>query len=222
MIIPLSLSYLELAKKLAEAKQNRIPTTPIAIKNWIKQKAREEFERSLKEAQTKEDEDIAIVPALPEDCPRCADELEIIAWIEKEEISRIIKFINVHCSGTHIRATVSGMRAHWRKLGWINDGYNIVVHYDGSVTILAPLNNVTNGVRGVNPSSINICTVGGVNDQGKTENTLSEAQRRIMHVIIKALRAKKECSRSKIKGHRDHPNVRKACPVYDAMLEYQY
>ena len=222
MILPLSLSYMEVARKQAEANKNRIPTTPIAIQNWIKQRAREEFERSIKEAEAREDEDLVEVPELIEECPRCEREQEIIDWIKNETIARTIDFINVHCSGTHIRATVSGMRAHWRSLGWVNDGYNIVVHYDGSVTILAPLNNVTNGVRGVNSRSINICTVGGVNDQGRIENTLSEHQRKMMHVIIRALRSKKECSRARIKGHRDHPNVRKACPVYDAMLEYQY
>ena len=174
--------------------------------------------QSQTEAQIHEDEDYVHYPALTEQCPICDQIQEIIEWIENSILTRVIEGIGVHCSGSHIRTTVSGMLAHWKKLGWINPGYHIVVHYDGSITVLLDLNQISNGVKGFNSKLINICTIGGVDDNGKITNTLSPEQFNTMSKLITAIKKKK--SNLYVQGHRDFPKVNKACPCYDAKTKY--
>lgn len=176
--------------------------------------------QSLAEALKEEDNDILPIPELSETCPICDDLNVLEKYIQDFFFTRYIEGIGIHCTGTHIRATISGMLAHWKKLGWVNPGYHIVVHYDGSFTILADFNEVSNGVKGFNSKLINISTIGGVNDLGKIENTLSNAQFSTMSLIIKNLRKKKPSLY--IKGHRDFPKVTKACPVYNAAEKYMF
>lgn len=219
MITPYFKTLLELAKKQHEQQQtdlfqnqlNKSLLTPESIADRL-------LNQSLKEAKTAEDTDTLILPSVPETCKLCDDKEEIHAWIMNEVVTRSIVGYNIHCSGTHVNATVTGMLNHWKSLGWINPGYHIAIHKNGSVTIIAPLQVISNGVAGYNHNRINICTIGGLDSNGKIADTMTPEQDEMLVFIIKSL--DKKFGYQDKKGHRDFPRVTKACPCYDFRKKY--
>lgn len=175
-------------------------------------------ELSLKEATIMDDADICHVPNVPEECPKCDNFEEIRQWIQNSTFTRTIEGYNIHCSGTRINATISGMLRYWKSLGWINPGYNIGIHADGSITVIAELNQVTNGVKGFNLRRINIMTIGGLNSKGKIEDTMTPEQYESLKFVI--IELDKKLGRKDKKGHRDFPGVNKACPCYDFRTKF--
>lgn len=72
----------------------------------------------------------------------------------------------------------------------------------------------TNGVAGHNANSIHIAYIGGADPSGKPIDNRTPAQVVSMIALIKAIRAL--YPNAQIIGHRDFPNVKKACPSFDA------
>jgi len=70
-------------------------------------------------------------------------------------------------------------------------------------------------VRGYNSNSIHIAYIGG-----KDRDDRTEIQKAMMLSLIKGLRDK--YPEAVIQGHRDFPNVAKACPQFDAKVEYDF
>jgi N-acetylmuramoyl-L-alanine amidase len=143
---------------------------------------------------------------------------------------RDIKYIVVHCSGGNQRATVEGIKAHWRKIGWTRVGYHFIIDPRGVETQLSNIANVTNGVRGHNQNSIHVCYIGGVDKFLKSLDNRTDAQKSKLVERLTAL--KKQFPKAKIVGHRDlspdkdkdgvverHEWV-KMCPSFDAKAEY--
>ena len=186
----------------------------------IKQSAHQEYLRSLKEAEKHEDEDLVIVEPVPESCPTCEEESELIEWIAKQEISRRITHIVIHCTATRKDATISAIQKYWRtKLGWKNPGYNIIFTQEKGFTVMADLDVVCNGVRGHNATAVHLSYIGGIDAAGKPIDNRSESQKRLMNLAAKEIQ-KRIPSAKIIQGHRDFPNVRKACPCFDAKKEF--
>lgn len=133
---------------------------------------------------------------------------------------RAIKYIAVHCTATQPDATVSAIQNYWKKhLGWKNPGYHFIVKADGEIVQLLPIEQVSNGVAGFNTQIINISYIGGVDAKGNPKDTRTDAQKSSLLLKLKEL--KKQFPNAKIQGHRDFPNVKKACPSFDAKTEYQ-
>lgn len=143
---------------------------------------------------------------------------------------RNIDYIFIHCSAGF--GGVSVMRAHWKSLGWKNDGYHIVIDLDGTINYLNTYDKVTNGVYGYNFKSIHVCYVGGVL-RGSLEafDTRTPEQKESLLDVLKTLR---ECYTSaEILGHRDiSPDKNnngiiepfewiKECPSFNAKEEYK-
>ena len=72
-----------------------------------------------------------------------------------------------------------------------------------------------------NPVTINVCWIGGV-DTSKKELLPVDNRTPAQKVSLRALLAdlKKQFPNAIIQGHRDFPNVHKACPCFDAKSEY--
>jgi len=70
----------------------------------------------------------------------------------------------------------------------------------------------------MNHSIINVCYIGGVDKLGKPIDNRTAAQKRQLMTRLKAL--KTMFPNAVIQGHRDFPNVAKACPCFDAKKEY--
>lgn len=133
---------------------------------------------------------------------------------------RNIKYIAVHCTATAQTAKVEAIQKYWREhLGWQTPGYHFIIKADGALVNLLPIQEVSNGVKGFNFETINVCYIGGIDKKGAPKDNRTFAQKETLLNILKVL--KKKFPTAIIQGHRDFPNVKKACPCFDAKTEYQ-
>lgn len=145
---------------------------------------------------------------------------------------RRIEYIVVHCTAGHATDTIAKLKAGWKKLGWRNNGYHIVVDGNGARHDITPLEKIANGVAGHNSNSIHVSYMGGVNfKSGKSEDTRTPEQKQQLISILSELKAR--FPEAKILGHRDLSRDRnndgkidrwewiKACPSFDAIPEYE-
>lgn len=126
------------------------------------------------------------------------------------------RFITLHCSATRPSqiAGVKEIRAWHKKKGWADIGYHFVVRRDGRVEKGRPINRIGAHVQGWNRNNIGICLEGGINDKLQPANNFTREQWRALKPLVAGLR--KTAQRARIVGHRDFPNVHKACPCFDA------
>ena len=133
---------------------------------------------------------------------------------------RTITHIVVHCSATGQDAKVEAIQRYWKQnLGWKSPGYHYIIEADGKETQLLTIAQQSNGVLGWNKSIINICYIGGVDKLGKPIDNRTDAQKRQLMTRLKAL--KTMFPDAIIQGHKDFPNVAKACPCFNAKAEYK-
>lgn len=133
---------------------------------------------------------------------------------------RNIKYIAVHCTATAKTVTVSSIQNYWKNVkGWKSPGYHFIIKADGEVVKLLSIDQVSNGVKGFNSVSINVCYIGGIDENQKPKDTRTPQQKESLLKVLKDLR--KQFPKAIIQGHRDFPNVQKACPSFNAKLEYE-
>ena len=150
---------------------------------------------------------------------------------------RNIKRIFIHCSAGF--GGVESIKRYWKSIGWKSVGYHRIIAEDGEVFQLAPYDQVTNGVKYYNSTSIHICYIGGVNKQdvNKAEDTRTDAQKETLLCEIdnalNFLSDYQDISKVEILGHRDispDKNLNgkvdsweriKECPSFDAKLAYR-
>ncbi|MBT9139164.1 MAG: hypothetical protein DDT31_01745 [Syntrophomonadaceae bacterium] len=129
---------------------------------------------------------------------------------------RKIEFIVLHCTATAQNTRISSIQNYWRNvMKWSRPGYHYIIEPNGRVTELAPITQVTNGVAGLNARSIHIAFIGGVDRNNKPVDNRTVAQINKMRDLINDLLD--EFPKAKVMGHRDFPNVAKACPSFDAI-----
>jgi len=137
-------------------------------------------------------------------------------------MKRPIKYIAIHCTATPQNATVMAIQRYWKdSLKWKSPGYHLLIEANGTIHRLLDFNGVANGVKGFNKESIHISYIGGVDKQGKPLDNRTAVQK---EAILKCINEVLEWSENKcliIQGHRDFPNVNKACPCFDAKAEYR-
>ncbi len=133
---------------------------------------------------------------------------------------RTIKYIAVHCTATTQKTSISAIQSYWKnQLGWKMPGYHFIVLPDGTVVQLLPIEEVSNGVKGFNSVLINIAYLGGVDAKNNPLDNRTPQQKATLLELLK--KYKKQFPKAIIQGHRDFPNVKKACPSFDAKKEYQ-
>lgn len=127
---------------------------------------------------------------------------------------RKITHIVLHCTATAQNAKVSSIQRYWKNtLKWKNPGYHYIIEASGKFTQLQPDNKVANGVAGHNENSIHISYIGGVDTNNNPLDNRTPAQVLVMLSIIMEL--KEKYPDAIICGHRDFPNVKKACPSFE-------
>lgn len=132
---------------------------------------------------------------------------------------RQIKYLAVHCTATPQTTSVESIQKYWKtQLGWKMPGYHFIIKPNGEVVQLLDIVWVSNGVKGFNSVSINISYIGGIDAKGKPLDNRTQAQKESLLKLLKRL--KKDFPKAIIQGHRDFPNVKKACPSFDAKKEY--
>lgn len=126
---------------------------------------------------------------------------------------REIKYIAIHCTATSQSATVQSILKFWKeKRGWTNPGYHFLIEPNGIVHNLQPIDKHSNGVAGFNHCTINIAYIGGIDEKGNPVDNRTEIQKKRMLEILNQLKI--QFPNAKIRGHRDFPNVKKACPSF--------
>jgi N-acetylmuramoyl-L-alanine amidase len=133
---------------------------------------------------------------------------------------RNIKYLAVHCTATAQTATVENIQKYWREiLGWQMPGYHFIIKPNGEIAHLLDIEKVSNGVKGFNSETINISYIGGVDAKNNPKDTRTDAQKAILLKLLKELKIK--FPKAIIQGHKDFPNVHKACPSFEAKTEYK-
>lgn len=138
-------------------------------------------------------------------------ELEYL--ILNEPITRRIEELAEHCTASHQTATVEGILRVFKQRGWNNPGYHILIKPDGTWAYIHNLNLISNGVAGFNSRIINISYIGGIDRNLRPIDNRTPEQIATINVIRRAFR--RRFPSAYIRGHRDFPNVKKACPCYD-------
>lgn len=128
-----------------------------------------------------------------------------------------IKFLTIHCTATrehqHVTATqISAMDKARADLGH-QIAYHWVIELDGKA--VRTLRDDQKGAHtgGHNTGNIGISYVGGVQTDGKTpKDTRTPAQIASMAALVREYQAK--YPGLTVLGHRDWPDVAKACPCF--------
>jgi N-acetylmuramoyl-L-alanine amidase len=132
---------------------------------------------------------------------------------------RTINYIVIHCTATQPDVKIESIKRYWKEnLKWKNPGYHYMIKADGEIVNTLPIDQVSNGVAGWNSQIINISYIGGIDRSGNPKDTRTEEQKKSMVKLLRELKSK--FPKAKIQGHRDFPNVYKACPSFDAKKEY--
>ena len=137
---------------------------------------------------------------------------------------RNIKYIVVHCTATPPTTTVESIKRFWKEQrGWGDTpGYHYLIQRQGTLIQLLDESKNSNGVYLHNSNCINIAYIGGVDKDGKPQDNRSDAQKHSMFDLIVSLTEK--YPHAEVLGHRDFPDVHKACPCFDVktwLKEYE-
>lgn len=133
---------------------------------------------------------------------------------------RAIKYLAVHCTATSQTVSISAIQSYWKnQLGWKMPGYHFIIKPDGQIVSLLPIEQVSNGVQGFNSQTINISYIGGVDAKNVPVDNRTPQQKATLLKLLREL--KQKFPTVLIQGHRDFPNVKKACPSFDAKKEYK-
>lgn len=131
--------------------------------------------------------------------------------------SDAVKFIAIHCSATNPKMDVGVEELdRWhRARGFVKIGYHYVIRRDGTLEIGRPTTEIGAHVEGFNSSSIGVCLIGGVDSSKlmKPEDNFTAAQFGSLRMLLAGLT--KLYPSAVVQGHRDFPNVAKACPSFD-------
>lgn len=136
------------------------------------------------------------------------------AWMDPTRI----QYLTIHCAATpegrDVKAeTISG----WDKQRFGQTSYHHVVELDG--TAVRTLNDNQRGAHtgGHNSGNIGVCYVGGVDAHMVPKDTRTEAQKATLRRLVGEYRTK--FPHIIVRGHRDWPGVKKACPSFSVASE---
>ena len=121
----------------------------------------------------------------------------------------------VHCAATTPTQDIGAAEIrtwHVEERGWSDIGYHYVIRRNGTVETGRPVTDVGAHVAGYNSETVGICLVGGINERGDPDANYTDAQWNSLYGLLVALRVR--YPQARICGHRDFPNVLKACPSF--------
>ena len=132
-----------------------------------------------------------------------------------------IKCISIDCAATKAGRGFQGKDIDkWhRERGFDEIGYNVVVDLDGTIEPGRSEAKPGAHCKGHNSDSIGICYIGGLDEDGKPADTRTELQKAALAGLVAGY--KQRFPNAKVVGHRDMPNVHKACPCFNAKEEYK-
>lgn len=130
-----------------------------------------------------------------------------------------IRFLTIHCAATpEGRDVKAATISEWDKAKFGQTSYHHVVELDG--TDVRTLADTVRGAHtgGANTGNIGICYVGGMDKQMKApKDTRTDAQKETLRRLVADYKAK--YPGIVVRGHRDWPGVKKACPSFDVATQ---
>lgn len=127
------------------------------------------------------------------------------------------QYIAIHCSATSEKADIGAKEIdRWhRAKGFLSIGYHYVIRRNGVVEQGRPEEDIGAHVQDYNAVSVGVCMVGGVdaNDIKKAVNNFTPEQFAALAKLVRELKTR--YPDAIVQGHRDFPNVAKACPSFD-------
>ena len=130
---------------------------------------------------------------------------------------RAIHTIVVHCSATPKSHNIGAkeIREWHLAKGWSDNGYHYVIRRNGKRELGRPITKIGAGVKGHNRGAIHICIVGGVNADDRMKAVFNFTRKTMTGLDILLRHLTHIYKGAKVKGHRDFPGVKKACPCFD-------
>ena len=95
--------------------------------------------------------------------------------------------------------------------GWSDTGYHYVIHLDGSVSQGRPLDRSGAHTKGHNADTVGICYIGGIDKEGKPNDTMTPEQNKAFRMLVLSLRTLFDADMT-IHGHNEFSA--KACPSF--------
>ena len=130
-------------------------------------------------------------------------------------MNREIENIVIHCSATKPSMEIGSreIRSWHLARGWKDIGYHFVIRRNGKIELGRSVAIRGAHVRGHNATSIGICYVGGIAENGDPEDNRTAEQIKSLEFLVSLLWA--IWPDAEVLGHRDFPDVCKACPRFD-------
>lgn len=125
------------------------------------------------------------------------------------EINKII----IHCSATKASQDIGAFQIDecHKKLGWSGIGYHFVIRRSGEIEKGRDIAVTGAHCKGQNKNSIGICLVGGIDENGKSENNFTESQFQSLRELVAEL--KQQYPNTSVHGHNEF--APKDCPCFN-------
>ncbi|UAK42813.1 N-acetylmuramoyl-L-alanine amidase [Bacteroides nordii] len=147
---------------------------------------------------------------------------------------RKITLIVVHCTASRCTSTLTPavLDAEHRRRGFTGCGYHYYITKDGTIHPMRDVTLIGAHAKGFNAGSIGIAYEGGLDADGKPDDTRTPVQKESLLILIRRLMAE-YATISAVVGHRDlSPDLNgngiiepqewiKICPCFDASAEYR-
>ncbi len=126
-----------------------------------------------------------------------------------------VEYIAIHCSATPPSMDIGAetIRKWHKDRGWNDIGYHVVIRRNGEVEYGRAFGVRGAHIRGFNSKSIGVCLIGGVDLDMEAEDNFTDEQFKTLDRVLTALQGL--FPEAVVQGHRDFPNVHKACPSFD-------
>lgn len=123
-------------------------------------------------------------------------------------------YIIIHCAATRPDMDIGAAEIDkWhRARNFLCIGYHVVIRRDGTVEKGRDLDSPGAHARGYNGTSVGVCMVGGINDQGEPERNFTDAQWDSLKAVISGLT--EQYPEAKVIGHNE-VDAHKACPSFN-------
>lgn len=137
------------------------------------------------------------------------------AWMDPTKI----KFLTIHCAATpEGRDVKAATISQWDEAKFGQTSYHHVVELDGTAVHTLQDNQRGAHTGGANTGNIGICYVGGMDRQNKApKDTRTVHQRVTLRRLVAEYRER--FPGIVVRGHRDWPGVKKACPSFSVAKE---
>lgn len=126
----------------------------------------------------------------------------------------VVKFLTIHCAATpEGRHVTHEQITQWDKAKFGQTSYHWVIELDGSMHRTLRDDQKGAHVGKANTGNIGICYIGGVSKSMDPKDTRTDAQKKSLLTLIRTY--KERYPGIIIRGHRDWPGTKKACPSFD-------